>query len=106
EDVFNTISGSTGITGAADTIMILDKPSRSEPTGTLFISGRDIEESKGAVRFDRETGLWRWLGDDAELKMSHERLEIRNILRDSDHPLSPSEIAGRTGKRPTAVHNL
>lgn len=106
EDVFNTISGSTGITGAADTIMILDKPSRNEPTGTLFVSGRDIEELKGAVRFDRETGLWRWLGDDAELKMSNERLEIRNILRDAGGPLGPAAITKLTGKRTTAIHNL
>jgi hypothetical protein len=106
EDVFNTISGSTGITGAADTIMILDKPARNEPTGTLFVSGRDIEELKGAVRFDRETGLWRWLGDDAELKMSNERREIRNILREAEGPLAPSDIAKLTGKRTTAIHNL
>jgi hypothetical protein len=106
EDVFNTISGSTGITGAADTIMILDKPSRNEPTGTLFVSGRDIEELKGAVRFDRETGLWRWLGDDAELKMSNERREIRNILRDASQPLGPADIAKLTGKKTTAIHNL
>ena len=46
-DPFNEVTGSTGITGAADTSFIL-KRSRSSEMGTLLATGRDIEYQVGA----------------------------------------------------------
>jgi len=108
KDPFNTISGSTGITGAADSVWILEKMYRTDADGTLFISGRDIEEQKGALRFERGTGLWRWLGDEAELRMSKERLGIRDILRSTGKPMKPAEIAEliEPKKSPAAIQRL
>lgn len=106
-DVFNTISGSTGLTGACDTIFVLEKLDRTEADATLFVSGRDIEDRKGALVFDRKTGLWRWTGDAADLALGRERMAIRNVLRDADgRPMSPTQIADALGKKKTAVHNL
>lgn len=93
EDPYDTVSGSTGITGAADTVWILEKTARGEADGTLFISGRDIEERTGAMKFDKTTGLWRWMGDAVELNMSKERLEIRDVLQGAEGPLSIKEIS-------------
>ncbi len=49
-DPFNEISGSTGITGAADTNLIL-KRERGAEEGTLLVNGRDVEFQKFLLRF-------------------------------------------------------
>ena len=43
DDVFDTVSGSLGLTGAADTILIMK---RQAGAVTLYVRGRDIEESR------------------------------------------------------------
>ena len=52
DDPFDTISGTLGLTGAPDTIMIL---SRNQSRGTiLHAKGRDLVEIEKAIRFDPE----------------------------------------------------
>jgi hypothetical protein len=50
-DPFNQLSGSTGITGAADTSMILLRP-RGSDTATLLATGRDIDYQQFTLRFE------------------------------------------------------
>lgn len=57
-DPFNEVSGSTGITGAADTNFVL-KRSRSNENGTLLATGRDIEYQELTLKFDNRTHLWK-----------------------------------------------
>lgn len=54
DDWFNKISGTTGIVGTADQVMLLDAQ-RGEPEGLLRYAGRDIEEGALALR---RTGPW------------------------------------------------
>lgn len=56
-DPFNEVTGSTGITGAADTRFIL-KHSRSSKMGTLLATGRDIEYQELTLKFDNRAHLW------------------------------------------------
>ena len=42
-DVINTVSGTTGITGSADSTFVLAKQSRASECATLSLTGRDIE---------------------------------------------------------------
>ena len=51
-DVFNMISGTTGIMGSADTTFVLKKKSRDESVGTLSITGRDVEYQTFTLRFE------------------------------------------------------
>ena len=50
-DPFNEISGSTAISGASDTNMVLKKPDGSS-TAELYIRGRDVEERKFILEFN------------------------------------------------------
>lgn len=43
DDIMNTVSGSSGITGSADSIWVLKKASRCAGDATLTITGRDVE---------------------------------------------------------------
>ena len=51
------MSGSTGITGAADTNFVL-KRSRANETGTLLATGRDIAYQELTLKFDNRSHLW------------------------------------------------
>jgi len=50
-DPYNEISGSTAISGASDTNMVLKKPEGSR-TAELYIRGRDVEEKKFILEFE------------------------------------------------------
>ena len=45
-NIFNDMTGSTGIMGVADTVMILRRDERFGENATLSITGRDVEERK------------------------------------------------------------
>ena len=51
-DVFNTVSGTTGITGSADSTFVLTKQGRSSEYATLSLTGRDVEFQELKLRFN------------------------------------------------------
>lgn len=62
-DPFNMISGTTGISGAADSMWVLVKEKRGDDTATLNITGRDVEMQELVLKFNKSTCLWENLGD-------------------------------------------
>jgi hypothetical protein len=59
------VSGSTGLTGAADATLILTR--REQDGGVvLYGRGRDLEEVEIGMEFDPVTCRWRDLGDPAK----------------------------------------
>ncbi len=101
EDPFDMISGSTGLTGAVDAALILNRGSQGT---TLYGRGREIEEIEKVVEFDR--GKWRVLGDVDDVRRSAERKEIIEVLENSDEPLGPKEVAEELGKDPGNIKQL
>lgn len=70
-DVFNKISGTTGIMGSSDTTFILEKKSRDDSVATLFVTGRDVEYQTFTLRF--EECRWNLLG-----RSFQKELEMKN----------------------------
>jgi RecA-family ATPase len=72
DDPFDSVSGSTGLTGAADSTLIL---TRREGDGgcILYGRGRDLEEFEIAMEFDKATCRWRDLGDAMPVACDDER---------------------------------
>ena len=58
-DTLNEISGTNGIAGSADTLMVLKKPKRTENKATLYFTGRDISDRELTLELDRETCRWK-----------------------------------------------
>ena len=56
-DVFNEVSGSTGLTGAADAVLFA-KRSRNTSEAVLHVTGRDINEQEHALSWDAEVCQW------------------------------------------------
>lgn len=62
-DVFDRISGTNGIMGAADTTLVLTKEKRSDENATLSIVGRDVESNEVVLRFSKDAFKWSNLGN-------------------------------------------
>lgn len=78
DDVFDTVSGSLGLTGAADTILIMKRQAGSV---TLHVRGRDIEETEKALQFDKQACRWSILGAAADVYRSAERNRVLVALQ-------------------------
>jgi hypothetical protein len=90
DDPFDTVSGTLGLTGAADTIVILKR----QPNGgvVLHSRGRDIEESDIALQFEKATCRWTILGEASAVHRSAERRRVVSALIEAGGPLSVGEI--------------
>ncbi len=103
EDPFDTVSGTTGFTGAADTVLILDSNGSGK---TLYARGRDIEEIETAVSFERQTGAWIALGSASEVRRSDERQAILALLESAGGPMAPAQIADQLGVQSNNIRQL
>jgi RecA-family ATPase len=92
EDPIESISGTNGITGAADAVLVLSRDSKGY---TLYGRGRDIEEIETAMRFD--AGRWTILGDATEVRRSAERKKILEAIETAGKPIGPKVIAELSG---------
>lgn len=92
-DVFDAIAGTTGISGAADTLAILAKPADGElMAGCLHVRGRDVPETTWRMTRDADQG-WVITGeteDDGGSSLSSGRVAVLEALKKG--PLSSSQI--------------
>jgi hypothetical protein len=102
-DPFEKVSGTMGLTGAADTVLVLDRDSNGV---TLYGRGRDIEEVETALSFNKETCRWIIMGEASEVRRTDERSVILVTLKDADEPMTPTEIAGAIGQPLNNVKQL
>jgi hypothetical protein len=80
EDPVDELSGSTGLSGAADTIWIMKRP-RGESGAVLHVVGRDIEDDDPvALNFDRQTARWSVVGKAHLRARSPERQRIKDVV--------------------------
>jgi hypothetical protein len=67
DDYLGAVSGTHGLAGAADAVLVLTRP-RTERRGLLAVTGRDLDEAEYALDFDAGLTTWRTVGaglDDA-----------------------------------------
>ena len=67
EDCFETISGTNGLLGAADGAFIMQKEKRTDVQATLDIVGRDQQDQRLHLFFERECCIWRLTKAETEL---------------------------------------
>jgi len=103
EDPVDTVSGTQGLAGCADSVLIL---ARSSQGTTLYVRGRDIEEAEHAVTFDNIGCRWTILGNAVDVHRSNERGKILATLEDASEALTPQNIAAATNMSPNNVWQL
>jgi len=104
EDPYERISGSTGLTGAVDTLMVIER-TRGQADAVLHSTGRDIEESEIALKWDDVSCIWGVMGDAQDYKISKERLDIVNLLKESGE-MAPKDIASALNKKREGIRYL
>lgn len=93
DDVFDTVSGTLGMTASADVIAVFERKPKAQEA-FLHLTGRDVEEAKWALRLDGS--LWRWdhaVEDDGE----EDALEpAKTFLRQAlaDGPVESKKLFG------------
>jgi len=101
DDFLASVSGTYGIAGSADTVIVVRRK-RHEEFGTLDVTGRDVAEAEIPVRF--RDALWEQA--DAVLpEASFERLQVFRVI-ESEGPIFPKKIADLTGLERTSVQHL
>ena len=99
DDFINNASGSTGITGSADSLLFLNR-ARCQNMATLTITGRDVEEREHAISVEGMT--WRLEGDAREFNVAAEKREILEYLQENGET-SPKELAEILEMKPNTM---
>ena len=105
EDFLDMVSGSTGLTGVADAVLVLTRL-RSQGAAVLNVTGRDIEESSHALEFDSQCGQWSLMEDIALYALTKERQTILAYLSRQTEAVSPKVISDGTGLPRGSTRNL
>ena len=82
DDPMNMISGSTGLSGAADSTFVLQKSSRLANIASLHCTGRDIPDRTLKLEFGEEDHIWKLLEDSKTCSGASRisTLQIENLL--------------------------
>jgi hypothetical protein len=104
DDPLEQLSGTTGLTGAADTIWIL-KRGRIQASAELLVTGRDVEEQEIALEFNAQVGTWTDIGDAEYHRTTIERQRVVNVLRQASKPMQPKEITEELGMKSSTVRS-
>ena len=92
DDYVDSVSGTQGLAGAADAVLVLSR-SRGSADAKLQITGRDVEEAEYALHFDAVHGVWSLLeGPAEEYEVGETRRRILVHLRENG-PATPKTLA-------------
>jgi hypothetical protein len=101
DDFLTSVSGTYGITGSADTIIVIRRK-RLEKFGTVYVTGRDIADAEISVEFDQLT----WKAAPGALSAaSFERTEVYEVIKRRG-PAFAKSIADEIGKERSNVQHL
>lgn len=79
-DPLNRLSGSTGVAGAVDTVLVLDRSNRNDTSATLVCTGRDIEDRQLELCFFKEDFVWNLEADSLETPEKFMPTELEGLL--------------------------
>lgn len=98
-DSFDMISGTNGLMGAADGAFVMQKEKRTSSKTELEVTGRDQQDQKLWLDFNRENCVWELTRTETELweETKDPLLEAVAKLVTEEHPVwsgTASELAG------------
>ena len=84
-DPLNRLSGTTGLSGAADAVFVLDRKNRNDNAALLICTGRDVEYREISLRFSKDHLVWEMIADSAvtpELLLPGELMLFLEYMRE------------------------
>lgn len=104
DDPFATISGTYGLTGVADTLLVLARHGEGHK---LCVQGRDLDNAEKALQRDCQTGGWRMTGEAQQFAKTLQRQQVLDVLAQADCAvLRTGQIASAIGKNPDTTNRL
>ena len=100
----NDLYGSSGYSGTADNILLLNSD-KVRGIGKLQLTSR-YGDAEYALKFNKEKGCWEYLGEFEEVDLSQERQDILEVLVDACGPVQVKQIAKELVKNIPATSNL
>jgi RecA-family ATPase len=97
-DPINMVSGSTGLLGAVDSILVLEKEARAENRARLYITGRRVRDQVLRLEFEENTNVWRFVECITNTQSQMDKLikGIQHILRaEKRFKGTPTELVER-----------
>jgi hypothetical protein len=83
DDFIDSVSGTQGLAGAADAVLVLSR-ARGSADAKVHVTGRDVEEAEYAMQFDPVQGTWSLLeGPAEEYELGGTRRRILAHLREN-----------------------
>jgi hypothetical protein len=104
EDRMDDVSGTFGITGAADSILVLLRRT-GQANAELRLTGRDVESAEYGLKFDARTLSWNLIGKMDEIKKTAHQQKLYNAIKKYGHPATPKELVEMTGLKYKFIAN-
>lgn len=88
DDDMANVSGTNGVTGAADAVIVLGKEKRTDAEAKMFITGRKVRQTMHNIKFDDAKCQWIYVGKaeitdkDQREKEERERSYINSKVRE------------------------
>lgn len=105
-DPLDLVSGTTGIAGAVDNVLVLQQKQLREKDATLEVIGREVERHSHSFSLDGDRAMWRPQGEEWKFAKTEPRQKILDVVLEANEPLGPKEIAELTGKKGGNVRAL
>jgi hypothetical protein len=106
DDVFDEISGSTGLPSAVATMWVIGRSMEKADEYIFAMRGRDLEDDEPlALKWDSYLNAHTILGDAAQYAVTAERRDILNVLSDGE-AWSPKDIAAELQKSVPSIKKL
>lgn len=86
-DPLNRLSGTTGLSGAADAVYILERKNRNDNAAVLTCTGRDVEQREISMRFSKDRFVWEMIADSAvtpELLLPRELILFLAYMKEAE----------------------
>ena len=98
DDDMANVSGTNGVTGAADAVIVLGKEKRTDSEAKMFITGRKVRQTMHNIKFDDNKCQWQYVGK-AEVtdKDQQEKIEREQNYMNSKIREAVLQIAGSMG---------
>lgn len=75
-DFVSRLNGSTGVSGAADSIITLTRANRKSDETRMSITGRDVQERTLIIQMDWNNFRWILLGDERDVEKDREDIDF------------------------------
>jgi hypothetical protein len=105
EDVFDTINATLGLSGAADTTLVLESLGGDDQGDALLqVTGRDVERQTVRMTWEKDSARWSLNKKPAPTRLTTAERDVLVALQ--VRPMKPAECGERLGKTEGAMKTL